>query len=61
VGDYWGELYPPLAASIVEPNGLGFEANVQDGFVDTKRRERLRLAQKHAFRIENLDWYASEH
>jgi hypothetical protein len=59
VGDYVGALCQPLAGPILEPNGLRFEANIEDGFLDTKRCERLGLRsptrRKMFFRIENPD------
>jgi hypothetical protein len=65
VGDYEGELCQPLAAPIVEPNGLSFEPKIEDGFFDAKRRERLRLGsstrRNMLFWIENPDWCVSEH
>jgi two-component sensor histidine kinase len=57
MGDYGGALCQALTVAILEPNGLRCEANIGDGFLDTKRCERLGLiiaelvtnAAKHAF------------
>jgi len=43
VGDYGGALCRALAGRILEPNVLRCEANIGDGFLDTKRCERLGL------------------
>lgn len=57
VGDYIGSLTLALAAAILEPRGIRCEATIGDGFLESKRCERLGLiivelvtnAAKHAF------------
>ena len=57
VGDYIGSLSLALAAAILEPRGIRCEAMIGDGFLESKRCERLGLiivelvtnAAKHAF------------
>jgi two-component sensor histidine kinase len=57
VGDYIGSLSVALAAAILEPRGIRCEASIGDGFLESKRCERLGLiivelvtnAAKHAF------------
>jgi two-component sensor histidine kinase len=57
VGDYVGPLSLALAAAILEPRGIRCRATIGDGFLDSKRCERLGLiivelvtnAAKHAF------------
>ena len=57
VGDYVGSLSLALAAAILEPRGIRCEATIGDGFLESKRCERLGLiivelvtnAAKHAF------------
>jgi two-component sensor histidine kinase len=57
VGDYIGSLSLALAAAILEPRGIRCEATIGDGFLESKRCERLGLiivelvtnAAKHAF------------
>jgi two-component sensor histidine kinase len=57
VGDYIGSLSLALATAILEPRGIRCEATIGDGFLESKRCERLGLiivelvtnAAKHAF------------
>jgi two-component sensor histidine kinase len=57
VGDYVGSLGLALAAAILEPKGIRCEVTTGDGFLESKRCERLGLiivelvtnAAKHAF------------
>jgi len=57
VGDYVGSLSLALTAAILEPRGIRCEATIGDGFLESKRCERLGLiivelvtnAAKHAF------------
>jgi two-component sensor histidine kinase len=57
VGDYVGSLSVALAAAILEPRGIRCEATIGEGFLESKRCERLGLiivelvtnAAKHAF------------
>src|SRR3984885_8863566 len=57
VGDYVGSLSLALAAAILEPRGIRCQATIGDGFLESKRCERLGLiivelvtnAAKHAF------------
>jgi two-component sensor histidine kinase len=57
VGDYVGSLSRALAAAILEPKGIRCEVTVGDGFLESKRCQRLGLiivelitnAAKHAF------------
>lgn len=57
VGDYVGSLSLALVAAILEPRGIRCEATIGDGFLESKRCERLGLiivelvtnAAKHAF------------
>jgi two-component sensor histidine kinase len=57
VGDYIGSLSLALAAAILEPRGIRCEATIGDGFLESRRCERLGLiivelvtnAAKHAF------------
>ncbi len=57
VGDYVGSLCVALTAAILEPRGIRCNATIGDGFLDSKRCERLGLiivelvtnAAKHAF------------
>ena len=57
VGDYVGSLSAALAAAILEPRGIRCEATIGDGFLESKRCQRLGLiivelvtnAAKHAF------------
>jgi two-component sensor histidine kinase len=57
VGDYVGSLSRALAVAILEPKGIRCEATIGDGFLESKRCERLGLiivelvtnAAKHAF------------
>jgi two-component sensor histidine kinase len=57
VGVYIGSLSRELAAAILEPRGIRCEATIGDGFLESKRCERLALiivelvtnAAKHAF------------
>ena len=57
VGVYIGSLSRELAAAILEPRGIRCEAMIGDGFLESKRCERLALiivelvtnAAKHAF------------
>ena len=57
VGDYVGSLRLALAAAILEPRGIRCEATIGEGFLESKRCERLGLiivelvtnAAKHAF------------
>jgi two-component sensor histidine kinase len=57
VGDYVGSLSLALATAVLEPRGIRCEATIGDGFLESKRCERLGLiivelvtnAAKHAF------------
>ena len=57
IGDYVESLSRALAVAILEPKGIRCEATIGDGFLETKRCERLGLiiaelvtnAAKHAF------------
>jgi two-component sensor histidine kinase len=57
VGEYIGSLSLALAVAILEPRGIRCEATIGDGFLESKRCERLGLiivelvtnAAKHAF------------
>jgi two-component sensor histidine kinase len=57
VGDYVGSLSRALAVAILEPRGIRCEATIGDGFLESKRCERLGLiivelvtnAAKHLF------------
>lgn len=57
VGDYVGSLSLALAAAILEPRGIRCESTIGEGFLESKRCERLGLiitelvtnAAKHAF------------
>jgi two-component sensor histidine kinase len=57
IGDYVGSLSRALAVAILEPKGIRCEAMIGDGFLESRRCERLGLiiaelvtnAAKHAF------------